>query len=170
MNALAIRRIEQIIHLIRGQRVILDRELAQVYGTSTTRLNEQVRRNLDRFPDDFSFLLTRQEVEDLTSQYATSSWGGRRTLPRAFTEHGAVMVASVLRTSAAIRASILVVRAFVRMRRLILENRGLARRLREMEGKVGRHDRELRSIIVAVRQLLELSSTRTQRIGFHRSE
>src|SRR6516165_6103266 len=107
-----VERIEHAILLIRGQKVILDSELAALYGVTTARLNEQVRRNANRFPNDFSFVLTQQEFTNLMSQFATSSsyWGGRRKLPRVFTEHGAVMAASVLNTPTAIAVSIEVVR------------------------------------------------------------
>src|SRR5439155_18119644 len=125
--------IERRIHVIRGQRVMLDEDLAAVYRTTTKRLNEQVNRNPERFPDDFAFLLTWQEVADLKSQTATSSWGGRRKLHRAFTEHGALMLASVLRTPIAVLASVYVVRAFVRMRELVLTRRELASKLAEIE-------------------------------------
>jgi hypothetical protein len=162
-----IEQVERSICLVRGQRVIVDHDLAPLYGTTTARLNEQVRRNIDRFPDDFSFLLARQEVADLKTQIAISSWGGRRSLVRAFTEHGAVMVASVLKTPAAIAASILVVRAFVAMRRMILDHRELAQRLIDLEKTVGRHDQELRAVFAALRQLLDEPVPPRRRIGFH---
>jgi hypothetical protein len=113
-----IERAESKILLIRDQKVILDSDLALLYGVTTSRLNEQVRRNIERFPDDFMFLLTKEEFDNLKSQFATSSsgWGGRRKLPYAFTEHGAIIAASVLNSERAVQASIFVVRAFVKMR------------------------------------------------------
>src|SRR5262249_32247434 len=113
--------IERSILLIRSEKVILDSELAALYGVTTARLNEQVGRNIERFPKDFAFRLTREEFDNLISQFATSRsrWGGRRKLPNVFTEHGAVMAASVLNSPIAVAASIEVVRAFVRLRQII---------------------------------------------------
>src|SRR5262249_359940 len=139
-----VERIEHAILLIRGHRVILDADLAALYGVTTTRLNQQVRRNIDRFPPQFSFLLTLQEFTNLKLQFATSSsqGGGRRKLPRAFTEHGAVMAASVLNTPIAIAVSIEVVRAFVRLRQLLISHEKLARKLAELETKLAGHDEQ----------------------------
>src|SRR5436190_17003436 len=112
--------VEGAIHLVRGQRVMLDSDLAAIYGVTTKRLNEQLRRNRARFPSDFAFQLTREEFTNLKSQIATSSsHGGKRKLPWAFTEHGAIMLASVLNSPVAIDASVRVVRAFVRLREII---------------------------------------------------
>src|SRR5512145_744779 len=111
--------IESRILFIRGQKVMLDADLAELYGVETRRLNEQVSRNIERFPVDFMFQLTAEEFANLKSQFATSSWGGRRKLPYAFTEHGAIMAASVLNSQRAIEISVHVVRAFVRLRDLI---------------------------------------------------
>ena len=105
------RRIEEKILIVRGQRVMLDTDLAEIYGVTTYRLNEQVTRNIDRFPEDFCYRLTKEEFKSLTSHSAMSKRGGRRRPPRVFTEHGAVMLASVLRTSVAVEASVQVVRA-----------------------------------------------------------
>jgi hypothetical protein len=111
-------RIEEVILLTRGQKVILDFDLAEIYGVETRRLNEQVRRNIDRFPADFMFQLTPEESANLKSHFATSSsiWGGRRKLPQAFTEHGAIMAAAVLNSPRAVEMSVFVVRAFIRLR------------------------------------------------------
>ncbi|HEV3410201.1 MAG TPA: ORF6N domain-containing protein, partial [Chthoniobacterales bacterium] len=126
--------VEDAIHVIRGQRVMLDSDLAVIYGVQLKRLNEQVRRNAKRFPPDFAFQLTREEFTNLKSQFATSSLhGGKRKLPWVFTEHGAIMLASVLNTSVAIDASIRVVRAFVRLREMISANAELARNFAELE-------------------------------------
>jgi hypothetical protein len=124
-------RIEKSIYLIRGQKVMLDRDLATIYGVPTFRFNEAVRRNIKRFPEDFMFQLTREEVEILISQNAMSKpgRGGRRTLPYAFTEHGAIMAANVLNSPRAVQMSVFVVRAFVRMRSIMNDTRELARRL-----------------------------------------
>jgi ORF6N domain len=123
------------IAVIRGERVLLDADLAALYGVTTGRLNEQAHRNRARFPGDFLFQLTNQEVRNLKSQIATSSWGGRRKLPFAFTEHGALMAASVLNTPRAIEVSVYVVRAFVRLRAELASHAALARKLDEVERK-----------------------------------
>jgi hypothetical protein len=124
-----------LILIIRGKRVILDRDLAALYGVPTFRFNEAVKRNRNRFPEDFMFELTRDEAASLTSQSAMSKSGrgGRRTLPYAFTEHGTVMAANILRSPKAIQMSVFVVRAFIRMRQMLVEQRGLARKLAKLE-------------------------------------
>ena len=126
--------ITTLIVTVRGKRVILDRDLAALYGVPTFRFNEAVKRNRNRFPEDFMFQLTREEVTRLTSQFAMSKSGrgGRRSLPYAFTEHGAVMAANILRSPKAIQMSVFVVRAFVRMRQMLMGQRGLARKLAEL--------------------------------------
>ena len=126
---------EALIRTIRGEKVILDSDLAQLYGVTTSRLNEQVKRNLERFPRDFVFRLTRPEFENLISQIATSSsgYGGRRKLPFVFTEHGAIMAANVLNSARAVEMSVYVVRAFVKMRSVLSEHKDLARELAEVE-------------------------------------
>jgi hypothetical protein len=150
----AARRVEQAIIELRNHRVLLDEDLALLYGTTTKRLNEQVRRNADRFPVDFAFVLTDQEVADLKSQNATSrsKWGGRRKPPRVFTEHGALMAASVLNTPIAVGASIEVVRAFVRMRQLMTAHADLARKVSTLEQK---YDGQFRVVFDALRELMK---------------
>jgi hypothetical protein len=130
---LSIARIGQSIVVLRGHRVILDRELALIYGVSTGRLNEAVKRNVERFPSDFMFQLSAQEIEDLRSQFATSSWGGRRYRPFAFTEHGAIQAANVLNSPRAVAMGIYVVRAFVQLRELLNSNKELARQFAQLE-------------------------------------
>jgi hypothetical protein len=165
-------RIESTIRVIRGHNVMLDSDLARLYGVTTSRLNEQVRRNNDRFPDDFMFRLTPKEFKSLISQSATSSsqWGGRRKIPLAFTEHGAVMAANVLSSPSAVVASIQVVRALVRLRQILATHKDLARKLEELERKLGQHDEKFRIVFDAIRQLMgpppELEKKR--RIGFAR--
>mgnify|MGYP005857669511 CR=1 FL=1 len=147
--------ITEVIHVIRGQKVILDADLARLYGVTTKRLNEQLRRNPERFPSDFMFQLTRDEVRDLRSQNATSSeWGGRRYMPYAFTEHGAVMAASVLNSPQAVSISVYVVRAFVRFREFLSRHQELSDRLDELEVKVDTHDREIGMLIQMIRELV----------------
>lgn len=146
-------RIERAILVLRGHRVILDQDLAAIYGVTTKRLNEQVRRNAERFPADFAFTLTADEFANLKSHFATSSsrWGGRRTLPSAFTEHGALMAASVLNTPIAVQASVQVVRTFVRLRRLLASHAALAAKLAELERK---YDAQFKEVFATIRALM----------------
>ena len=148
--------VEQAILLIRGERVILDVDLARLYGVTTKRLNQQVRRNLERFPQDFMFQLSEEEYQNLRLQFATSSlgWGGRRYMPTAFTEHGAIMAANVLNSPCAVQASVFVVRAFVRLRNALAQHKELAAKLNELEGKVEKHDGQIVTLIQAIRQLM----------------
>jgi hypothetical protein len=164
-------RIESLIYTIRGLRVMLDSDLAKIYGVSTMRLNEQFKRNSSRFPSDFSFQLTQQEFADLISQIAISKRGrgGRRKLPWVFTEHGALMLASVLNSPIAVEASVRVVRAFVLMREQLTANKELAQKLVELESRVSGHDEAIQNLFEAIRQLVEppLPENRKQ-IGFMR--
>jgi hypothetical protein len=156
---------------LRGYRVILDADLAALYGVETRRLNEQVKRNEGRFPRDFAFQLTPEEVDHLKSQIATSShqWGGRRKLPYVFTEHGALMAASVLNAPKAVEMSILVVRAFVRLRQILAGNRQLAAKLDELEHRVAAHDKNIVALFQAVRSLMAVPEKPARRIGFTKS-
>ena len=155
------------IHTIRGQRVLIDADLALLYGVPAKRFNEQVRRNLRRFPPDFMFQLENQEFAILRSQFATSSWGGRRYPPFVFTEHGAIMAASILNSSRAIEVSVYVVRAFVQMREALVAHKEIGKRLDELERKVGTHDRAVGQILEAIRQLtLPPGAPQRRRIGF----
>ena len=161
--------IERRILLVRGFKVILDSELASLYGVTTSRLNEQVRRNAGRFPPDFIFRLTNQEVTSLRSQIAIAkavTRGGRRTQPYAFTEHGALMAANVLNSARAVEASVYVVRAFVRLRNMISAHKDLAMKLDDLEKKFATHDRAIAELIAAIRQLTTLPEPRRRGIGF----
>ncbi|MEN6321631.1 MAG: ORF6N domain-containing protein [Syntrophaceae bacterium] len=159
--------IEKRIFLIRGNKVILSTDLAELYGVKPKVLNQAVKRNIERFPSDFMFQLTNQEFANLKSQTVTSSWGGlRRAMPYAFTEHGAIMVASVLNTPRAIEISVYVVRAFVRLREYFASHKELARKLTELEKKIETHDEAIQSLIDAIRQLMEPPKTKRRRIGF----
>jgi len=164
-----VQRIEDMIYLIRGQRVMLDFDLALIYGVPTKRLKEQFRRNAGRFPCDFAFELTNQELANLRSQIATSSMhGGHRHLPMAFTEHGALMLASVLNSQTAVEASVRVVRAFVLMREQLTANKELAHKLADLEQRAGAHDEAIASLFEAIRQLIEPPPPENRReIGFH---
>jgi hypothetical protein len=140
---------------IRGHKVLLDSDLAQLYGVNIKRLNEQVKRNRDRFPADFMFRLTREEYDSLRSQFATLKRGRhRKYLPYAFTEHGAIMAASVLNSLRAIEMSVFVVRAFVKLREILHSNNELAEKISELEKKVGDHDASINMIIHAIKQLM----------------
>lgn len=163
-----VERIERSILLLRGQRVMLDSDLAELYGVTTKRLNEQVRRNLDRFPADFMFVLSGEEFARLRSHFATSKpgRGGRRTLPCAFSEHGAVMLASVLSTRRAIEVSVLVVRAFVSMRRALAGHAELARKLAELEAKLGSHDTQIAALLEAIKRLMAPPAPPRRKVGF----
>jgi hypothetical protein len=165
----SIDRIEPAILVVRGFRVILDEDLAKLYGVPTKRLNEQVTRNQDRFPEDFMFRLTQEEWRALRSQIATSEGGrgGRRYAPRAFTEHGAVMAANVLNSKTAVRASIQVVRAFVRLRQILATHEELARKLAALEN---RYDKQFKVVFDAIRQLMTPVEKERRPIGFVRTD
>ena len=132
--------VENKIYLIRGQKVMLDRDLANLYGVPVKRLNEQVKRNINRFPCDFMLVLTKQEVMNLRSQIATSRWGGERYLPYAFTEQGVAMLSSVLHSERAIEVNITIMRAFVRSREILLTHKDLAAKIAALELKYKNHD------------------------------
>jgi hypothetical protein len=159
-----------MIRLIRGFKVMLDSDLAALYGVTTKRLKEQLKRNRNRFPDDFAFELTRQEGASLS--YNKRSAGGRRYLPWVFTEHGAVMLASVLNTPIAVEASIRVVRAFVQLRDLLANSKELAAKLAEMERRLGSHHAAIEKLFAAVDHLLAPPADEQERreIGFHIKE
>jgi hypothetical protein len=162
-------RIERTILLIRGEKVILDTDLAVLYGVTTTRLNQQVRRNIGRFPADFLFRLSWDEYSNLKSHFATSrlEWGGRRKLPYAFTEHGAIMAASVLNTPRAVEMSVFVVRAFVRLRNFLATHKDLAEKVAELERKLASHDEQIVAIIDAIKRLMAPTGPADKRrIGF----
>lgn len=158
-----------MILTIRGLRVMLDADLAKIYGVQLKRLNEQVRRNAERFPKDFAFQLTAQEFTDMRSQIATASKRNLRYLPWVFTEHGALMLASVLNSPVAVEASVRVVRAFVEMREHLAASKELAQKLSELEGRVSGHDEAIQNLFEAIRQLVEpaMPAARKQ-IGFMR--
>jgi hypothetical protein len=150
---------------------MLDSDLAELYGVTTKRLNQQVLRNGSRFPGDFTFQLTPDEADNLRLQFATSSsgWGGRRHPPHVFTEHGAVMAAMVLNSPRAVQMSVFVVRAFLRLREWVAGQANLAARLADLEKRVGAHDHELKAIIQTLRQMLEPAGTPKKQIGFRQS-
>ena len=142
------------IIFVRGRKVILDETLAVIYGITTKRLNERVRRNTERFPEDFMFRLTKNEIIALRSHFATSKGrGGRRYLPYVFTEYGAIQAANIINSKTAIQAGISVVRAFARLRELVSAHKELAVKLAELERKLSGHDAEIKAIVDVIRQL-----------------
>lgn len=151
---------------------MLAADLAQLYGVVTWRLNEQVKRNKNRFPDDFVFQLTPEEDRVLNSQIARSKpgRGGRRTLPSAFTEHGAIMAAMVLNSPRAVAMSVQVVRVFVRLREMLVSNKELAQKLSELERKLEGHDQAIHTLFEAIRQLLTPPEPKRRHIGFYTRE
>jgi hypothetical protein len=171
MNKTAIilaKRVGSKILILRNQKVILDTDLAELYGVPVKRLNEQIRRNPRRFPPDFLFTLTRAEYDNLRSQNATSSsvHGGRRYLPHAFSEHGAIMAATVLNSKRAIEMSIYVVRAFVQMRQALVANQHVVSKLAELEARLDIHDVDIQDLVEAIRELLTPLPANNRRIGF----
>jgi len=162
--------IEKAIHVVRGQRVMLDSDLAKLYGVSTGGLNQAVKRNADRFPEDFAFRLTQQEFTALTSQTVISKEGrgGRRTRPWAFTEHGVAMLSSVLRSPTAARVNIGIMRAFVRLRRLMATPGELVEQLARLTETVQLHDDQIQAITHVLRELMQPPTQQPKRkIGFH---
>lgn len=156
------------ILILRRQRVILDTSLAELYNVPVKRLNEQTKRNRKRFPADFMFQLTPRENKSLRSQFATSKLGrgGRRSLPYAFTEHGAIMAATVLNSEQAVEMSVYVVRAFVRLRQMLAANKELAARFEELEQHLETHDGAINEIIKVIRKLMKRPAKRRSKIGF----
>ena len=167
-NLIIVELIADKIYFVRGQRVMLDSDLAEVYSVTTKRLNEQVKWNIERFTEDFMFQLTEQEFESLRSQIATSNKqrGGRRYFPYVFTEHGAVMLASVLKSQIAVDASIQVVRAFVQMRTILLLHSDLAERIEELEQTVDKHDEKFKVVSHLLTQILGNKRRVKRPIGF----
>lgn len=171
MNKTAIilaKRVSSKILILRNQKVILDADLAELYGVAVRQLNQQVKRNANRFPSDFVFALTAAEYKNLRSQNVISSsvHGGRRYLPHAFTEHGAIMAATVLNSKRAIEMSLFVVRAFVQMRQAIAANQHVVLKLAELETRIDCHDDEIRDLIEAIHELIAPLPANKRRIGF----
>lgn len=159
--------IAQSILLLRGQKVLLDADLAELYGVETKVLLQAVKRNRERFPEDFMFQLTADEFGNLRSQFVTSSWGGRRYAPYVFTEQGVAMLSSVLKSPRAIAVNIEVMRAFVRLREMLSSNKELAAKLGELEHKLESHDQAIAGILNAIRELMKPPQpAKKQPIGF----
>ena len=160
--------VESRILVLREQKVILDSDLAELYGVPVKRLNEQVKRNQERFPPDFMFRLSAEESESLRSQDATSKTGrgGRRYAPYAFTEHGAIMAATVLNSERAVEMSVFVVRAFVRLREVLFTNHQLATKIDELEQRLDIHDASIQELLDAIRELMAPGLPSGRKIGF----
>lgn len=159
------------IYVIRNQKVMFDTDLADLYGVETRRLNEQVKRNIDRFPEDFMFQLTQGEFDNLKSQIATPSWGGRRTLPYVFTEHGVLMLSSVLHSERAIKVNIQIMRIYTRIREMLVTHKEILSKLEKMEQKIGNHDNQILVIFEYLKQFEqskqeELNQSNRKRIGY----
>ncbi len=163
-----IERIAQSIRWIRGQKVLLDSDLAALYGVTTGNLNKALKRNSDRFPSDFMFELKPEELTNLKFQFGISRWGGRRrSRPHVFTEQGIAMLSSVLNSERAIKVNSAIMRAFVKLRQSLETNRELAKKFSELEQRVGKHDEEIDAILEAIRQLMAPPDRPRREIGFH---
>ena len=156
------------IYFIRGRKVMLDRDLARLYGVCTKTLNQAVKRNLERFPDDFMFQLTQEEAECSRSQFVTLNRGQNiKYLPYAFTEQGVAMLSSILRSKRAVEVNIIIMRAFVRIREILMSHKELALKLNAMEQKLAKHDKEIMTVFEAIRQLMREEEKPRRQIGFH---
>jgi hypothetical protein len=162
-----VERVERLILVVRGHRAILDKDLAALYGVTTGNLNKAVSRNIERFPADFMLQLTAEEFRDLKFHFGTSSWGGTRKPPRAFTEQGVAMLSSVLRSRRAVQVNIEIMRAFVRLRGMLASHEELARQLAALER---RYDGQFKVVFEAIRRLMAEPDAPRSRIGFPRRE
>jgi len=160
--------IENKIIMIRGHKVILDKDLAGLYGVATRDLNKAVMRNMERFPEDFMFQLTTEESKNLMFHFGTSSWGGTRKLPRVFTEQGVAILSSVLNSRRAIQVNIVIMRTFVKLKKVLSTHKELTHKLSELERKIEKHDVEIQAIFEAIRQLMAPPPAKPKpQIGFH---
>ena len=159
--------IEKKIYFIRGKKIMLDKDLAELYEVETKVLNQAVRRNIYRFPEDFMFQLTNKEFENLRSQNVTSRWGGRRYAPFAFTEQGIAMLSSVLRSERAIKVNIAIMRTFVKIHEFALSHRDLNEKINELEKKYDKHDKQLQVVFKTIKKMLSIREDKKKRkIGF----
>jgi hypothetical protein len=157
------------IYVIRNQKIMLDKDLAEMYRVETKRLNEQVKRNINRFPKDFMFTLSQKEYENLKSQNATSSWGGRRKLPNAFTEQGVAMLSSILNSDVAIEVNIRIIRVFTKLREYALTHKEILLQLAKLEKEVKGNSKDIENIFMVLKELIEKQSKPVQprnKIGF----
>jgi len=161
--------LEKRIFILRKQKVMLSTHLSSLYDVEPRILIQAVKRNKDRFPKDFCFQLNDKEYKILKSQFVISSWGGlRRSKPYAFTEHGISMLSSVLNSRKAVQVNIAIIRTFVKLRRIISANRAIAKKLNQLEKRVGQHDMEIKSVFDAIRMLMNMPEKSNKRIGFLR--
>lgn len=168
-SIIASEQIEHRIYSFRGTKVMLDADLALLYGVETRALVQAVKRNAARFPEDFMFQLSKEEFEDLRSQSVISSWGGRRYTPYAFTEQGVAMLSALLQSPRAVAVSIEIMRVFVRLRKMLASHDRLSRKLAELETRMTDHDEKFGAVFDAIRQLLEEDASRKRKpaIGYH---
>jgi hypothetical protein len=162
-SVVPVERIEGVIYLIRGEKVMLDEDLAELYGVETRVLVQAVKRNIERFPDDFMFQLSSAEFANLRSQIVTPSWGGRRSPPYAFTEQGVAMLSGVLRSDRAVLVNVEIMRTFVRLRRMLADNAELSRKLAALERK---YDEQFKVVFDAIRALMKAEEKPKRKIGF----
>jgi hypothetical protein len=155
---------------VRGKKVMLDKDLAELYDVETKALNQAVKRNLLRFPEDFMFQLSKEEFENLRSQIVTSSWGGRRTLPYAFTEQGVAMLSSILNSERAILVNIHIIRIFTKLREMVLTHKDILLKLNKLERKAMKHDGDIKLIFKYLKELLNPKTEPLRKIGFKRKE
>jgi len=169
-SVIPVEKVEKAIFMIRGQKVMLDKDLAKLYNVSTSVLNKAVTRNIERFPSDFMFQLTKEEFSNLKFHFGTSSWGGTRKLPRAFTEQGVAMLSSVLKSKRAVQVNIEIMRVFVRLREMLATHKELARKFEELEERIAAHDGQIQAIFEAIQQLMASPEKPRKRIGFEVKE
>ena len=167
-NLISQNQIESKIFLIRKHKVMLDRDLAELYGVKTKSLNLAIKRNIDRFPNDFMFQLTKEEVANLRFQFETSRWGGVRYLPYAFTEQGVAMLSSVLNSKRAVQVNIGIMRVFVNIRKLVSTNKEILNKLNKLENKYEEHDEKIYAIFEQIREFLTFKGKPKKQIGFKR--
>ena len=162
--------IEAKIYIIRGKKVMIDSDLAALYEVETKTLNRAVKRNIDRFPDDFMFKLTKEEFENLRCQIGTSSWGGQRYLPYAFTENGVAMLSGILNSKRAIQVNIQIMRTFTKIREMILTHKELKQNIEKIEQRVEGHEQYFKIVFDALKQLMEPDIKTSKKIGFYIEE
>jgi len=165
-DIISVESITSRIYFIRGFKVMLDKDLAELYGVETRVLKQAVKRNNERFPEDFMFSLTNQDVRNLTSQIVISSWGGSRHPPMAFTEQGVAMLSSVLNSKQAIEVNIAIMRTFVKMREIMATNKEFAEKLKSIEEQLSEHDEQFHMVFEAIKQLLQDNEKPKKKIGF----
>jgi hypothetical protein len=158
------------IHIIRGKKVMLDYDLAALYGIETKQLKRAVRRNISRFPDDFKIELTIEEFDDLRSQFGTSSWGGSRYVPMAFTEHGVLMLSSILNSERAIKVNIQIMRVYVRIREMILTNKDLLQKMDFLDEKVAKQDEKIALVFSYLKKFIDIQEKPMKRVGYKRKD